>query len=141
MSYFNFKVKEFTIYYTKKLGNIMDWSKKFQYNQEWFIYKFISDEMFQQQIETYKLGKDTDIEHYKWAAYKYILAEEDFSNKNRLKQFLELVENDPNEHLFKGAISKLIISEVINKDSILLFPQSRIWSVQSILKKLKDKGN
>ena len=115
----------------------MNWSEKFQYNKEWFSYKFITDEMFQQQIETYKSGIDKDLEHYKWNAYRNALSQEDFTNQNRLKQFLELIENDPNEHLFKGAISELILSGIINKNSIVLFPESRIWKVKSILNKIE----
>ena len=113
----------------------MNWSEKFQYNQEWFAYKFISDEMFQRQIETYKSSVDKNLEHYKWAAYKNALSQEDFTVQNRLAEFLELIENDPNEHLFKGAVSQLILSGIINKDTMSLFPKSRIWKVKSILNK------
>lgn len=88
------------------------------YNQEWFSFNFIPDEFIQLQMNEWESSGDHNIEHYKWGAYQYILSTEDFSKIDRLNQFIQLIENDPNEHLYKGALSILASQGHISKDRL-----------------------
>lgn len=117
---------------------IQTWIERCEYNNEWFEFDFIDEAFLKSQIKTYEETGDNDIEHYKWAAYVKILNEVDFTKKTKLKQFFQLIENDPNEHLFRGAVRELIWAGKISTRTQKDFPDSRAWKIKSILKYLKE---
>ncbi len=80
----------------------------FQYNSEWFEFNFINQEFLETQLKIFTESENKDIEHYKWSAYIKVVKEENFKLKERKIEFLKLIEHDPNEHLWKGAIAILI---------------------------------
>lgn len=86
------------------------------YDHEWEY--FVPQEFFQQQLEIYQQekrdGAVINKEHYKWAAYRYILEHHDLSSIENWSSFVDLIHADPDEHLFKGVVSELINSGKIN---------------------------
>lgn len=82
-----------------------------------------------------------DIAHYKWAAYKEVLANEEFTDLNRLKQFMKLINNDPDEHLYKGAVSELIFRKLLTEDILLEVGPVRFANDKKIMDKLSLPNN
>ena len=109
-----------------------------QSNKEWFTLQFLPDSFLEHQIELYQQGDDLDIEHYKWAAYHFILANEDLSDINRLKEFIQVIENDPNEHLYKGAVTILINDGILTKELLPLLKSTRIESNVKLMQRLNS---
>ncbi|MDW3194466.1 MAG: hypothetical protein R8G66_18965 [Cytophagales bacterium] len=107
-----------------------------QYNEEWFLLGFLPQGVIQQQMEEWSISNDRNIEHYKWGAYRYILDNEDFKNKDRLLAFVQLMESDPNEHLYKGAIHSLIEIHGVYPKTLAEFGGERISNNPVILKML-----
>ena len=106
------------------------------YNEEWFTLEFIPLTFVEQQRVEYLEGEDTNIQHYKWGAYRYFLAEEDFSDEKRVLDFIQLIENDPNEHLYKGALNELLDAKIIDPHFLLQFKDARFMTQASVLKRL-----
>ena len=106
------------------------------YNPEWFTFNFLPKTFLDEQIKLYLKGDDLDIEHYKWAAYSYILAHEDFGNIDRLKEFMQVINHDPNEHLYKGAVSALISNRILIKEILPSLGYVRFENNAKIMAKL-----
>ena len=108
----------------------------FEYNKEWFDFKFIDYKFVMNQLERYESCDDKCIEHYKWGAYLYVLEHETFKESKRKKEFLQLIENDPNEYLGRGAVSNLIRKGNFDMSWKELFPESQIFKWKLLEKKL-----
>ena len=86
------------------------------YSEEWD--QFLDSRFYQQQLSHYLTSGPQDYEHYKWAGYLYITEQFDFTQQAVWQKLVALIENDINEHLFKGAISALIEKEVLTRDML-----------------------
>ncbi len=75
------------------------WKASFGYTDEWFHPGFLTRVFLEAQARNFQQGGEHDIEHFKWAAYRYILERNAFTSRDRFDQFICLVEADPNEHL------------------------------------------
>lgn len=130
--------------FTQLLGNIenqmrsKEFIEKIEYNKEWFDYEFLPDSFIELQIKTWLESEDHNIEHYKWAGYRHIMENEDLSDFNRLKEFVTLINNDPNEHLYKGAIADLIRGKIIDDKVFNRLGQTRFSDDPKMLNKLTD---
>lgn len=107
-----------------------------QYNEEWFSLGFLSEDIIMLQMQEWSTSSDHNIEHYKWGAYRYILDNEDFKNEERLLAFVQLMESDPNEHLYKGAIKSLIDFHDVSPKTLADLGGERISNNPAILKML-----
>ena len=116
--------------------NKVDFIKIIGYNEEWFSLKFLPTKFVDNQIKDFINIESSDIEQYKWAGYRYVLDNEDFSKLERLKEFMLLIENDPNEHLYKGAVSELINKKIITADKLQKLGIVRFSSDKKIMDKI-----
>jgi hypothetical protein len=121
--------------------NISEFIEKIGYNQEWLDFGFLSQDFIARQLSDYIKSNDMDIAHYKWAAYKEVLANEEFTDLNRLKQFMKLINNDPDEHLYKGAVSELIFRKLLTEDILLEVGPVRFANDKKIMDKLSLPNN
>lgn len=114
--------------------------EKIEYNQEWLEYGFLPISFIEEQIDTWLTSGDRDIEHYKWAGYQYIFTHENFSDKKRLEEFFVLIENDPNDHLYKGAVTRLIQDHIVDLQIFRGLGKTRFSDDQKIWKKLYESA-
>ena len=114
------------------------WMARFGYSAEWTEFGFIDVAFVQEQARTFELGSDHELEHYKWAGYRRLLATTDFSAKSRWREFVQLIEADPNEHLFRGAVGELLDMNRIPPDWLTEYEGSgaRFLTIPSIRRKL-----
>ena len=110
----------------------------FGYTDEWFHYGFIDCTFVNEQAKAFSDSTNDDTEIFKWAAYLDILAREALTTDKRRKEFLELIDSDPNEHLWKGAITKLIEERRFDESWKKAKPDSRVFEWQLLEKKLKE---
>jgi hypothetical protein len=110
------------------------WMAVFGYTQEWTDLEFIDIAFVREQAAQFERGPDRDIEHYKWAAYRRILDNTDFSNQERWREFVRLIEADPNENLYRGALAELLDSDRVPPDWLLEYEtrSARFLSVPSV---------
>ncbi len=106
------------------------------YNKEWFEYNFLPKSFIEKQVNLWEDGTVKNVEHYKWAGYRFIIENEDLTKIERLNQLIDVVENDPNEHLYKGLISDLIRDKIITKKIFLGLGKKRFSEDKTILNKL-----
>ncbi|HAA16777.1 MAG TPA: hypothetical protein DCE41_35725 [Cytophagales bacterium] len=97
--------------------DLQDFIDTVGYTEVWFALDFLPLSFVERQREEFKTGEDTHVEHYKWAGYSYVLEHEDFSDLKRLRQFMQLIQEDPNEHLPKGALAGLIRAGLLTRDN------------------------
>jgi hypothetical protein len=114
------------------------WMDVFAYTPEWIDYGFIDIDFVKQQATQYIDGEDRDVEHYKWAAYRHVLANTDFSSHQRWREFLRVTEADPNEHLFRGALAELLDSDRVPPEWFLEQDgySARLLAIPSIRRKV-----
>ncbi len=110
----------------------------FEYTDEWFRYGFIDCTFVNEQAKTFADSTNDDTEEFKWSAYLHILARERFTTNQRRTEFLELIDSDPNDHLWKGAIAKLIEERIFDESWESLKPDSRVFEWPLLEKKLKE---
>ena len=113
-----------------------EWCEKVGYTTHWLDFGWIDEEFLKRQIQEHLRSQDENFEHYKWAAYRHVLTSQDFSKEQVLDRFVEVMESDPNEHLFVGALSELIFKGFINEDFVAKHKNSRVLKPKSIRKKL-----
>ena len=111
-----------------------DWKSKFGYTSHWFIYGFMDDSFLSKQIAKYQRGEDDDISHYKWAAYQHVLTTIDLTDRARIREFILLMEADPDEHLYKGAITHLV-NQGVPLAWFLEFEGARFLKQRSVCKR------
>lgn len=100
------------------------------YSEDWS--QFLDESFFKAQLNTFLSSSDEDVDHYKWAAYKEILENHDLSKEREWKGFVQLINNDSNDHLFKGAISELIESGKLSKTSLRKCKSTKILSFKKV---------
>ncbi len=108
------------------------------YNKEWFELGFLPLEFVEQQLGIYQSSDDKDVQHYKWAGYRYILSNENFNDTKRVDDFVSLIENDPNSHLYKGALNELIDAGIVDRSYLLKFKNARFLKEKSVLDRLGE---
>jgi hypothetical protein len=117
---------------------IEHWMDVFGYTPEWLDCGFIDIAFVRRQAAQYREGEDRDVEHYKWAAYRHILGSADFSSRHRWREFLRVIEADPNEHLFRGAIAELLDTDRVPPEWLLEQDEhaARLLDIPSIRRKV-----
>ena len=95
---------------------LKDFKSAMGYNQQWDV--FLDSSFYKQQLSAYVAAGSQDAEHYKWAAYLHILELHDITQKVVWEKFVALIDNDHNEHLFKGAISALLEQGKITREML-----------------------
>jgi hypothetical protein len=115
------------------------WMAFFGYSQEWIDLEFIDIAFVREQAARFERGPDRDIEHYKWAAYRRVLENSDFSNRERWREFVRLIEADPNEHLYRVALAELLDSDRVPTNWLLEYEtqSARFLSVPSVRRKIE----
>lgn len=93
-----------------------DFIKAVGYNQEWFEFGFLTEDFLAMQKAVYETGENLDPKHFKWTAYGFVLRNEKFEDPDRLRQFVEVMKNDPDEHLYIRAVVNLIRKKIITKE-------------------------
>ena len=84
---------------------------------------FVPESFFLTQLAEYlacqAAGELIHKEHYRWASYRYILGHHDVAAPEHWDRFVDLIEADPDPHLFKGAISALLEARVLRREHFL----------------------
>ena len=112
--------------------------KKVGYQNEWFDLSFIDLQIVKDQLKDYLTNPNEDFEPYKWSSYSYIVKNEDFKNPKRLDQFIQLIDSDPNPHIYKGAITILLSKKQVDPKQLLSYKNSRILKEKALLEKIKN---
>ena len=110
---------------------------QFGYTDEWFRYEFIDCSFVSEQAKDLANSPGHDIEEFKWTAYLQILSRESFDTTKRKKEFLDVIDNDPNEHLWKGAITKLLEDGRFDESWRDSKPDSKVFKWPLLDKKLR----
>lgn len=119
--------------------DIESWKVTFGYTAEWFELKFIDDAFVREQAVRFEQGADRDVSHYKWAAYRHVLASTDFSDRARWREFVRVIEADPDEHLFRGALAELLDSARVPPEWLTEYEGSgaRFIDIPSVRRRLR----
>ncbi|MFT4705327.1 MAG: hypothetical protein ACI81R_003035 [Bradymonadia bacterium] len=88
--------------------DLQHWLGVFGYSASWMSSEFIDARFVFQQATVFAKGPDLDVSHYKWGAYRHVLKSEDWTNRGRFRQFVDVMEKEVDEYLQRGAISELI---------------------------------
>jgi hypothetical protein len=114
------------------------WKNLFGYTGHWFVFGFLDDEFVRQQADTWRSAEDRDVSHYKWAAYRKVLSHFDFSDREVFRAFVRVMEADPDEHLYKGAVADLLDHHGVPAHWFEEFQDSRILAQPTIQARLQS---
>jgi len=98
--------------------------KALQYSPQWLEWGFIDVSFLEEQYQEFGLEKDSGSEHYRYGAFRRWLQNNEKYSDTEIKQFLELVECDPDEGMATSAAIDLLRWPRISKeqfDTIALF--------------------
>ncbi len=78
-----------------------------QYDPKWLAYGLLDVALVLQQLEVYHAGADRHPEHYRYAAFRSVLARAAHLDDLTLAQYLELIEVDPDRVMSQAALAAL----------------------------------
>lgn len=94
---------------TKKLVNDKNLNyEALEYTPKWFEYQLITEELLEQQLETFRKGEDLNTEHYRYAALLKWLEGHPQISDAELHQVLEVLQADPDQIMVTSIYIKLI---------------------------------
>ncbi|MEM9351947.1 MAG: hypothetical protein AAGA92_02950 [Planctomycetota bacterium] len=118
------------------MNDLEHWKSHFGYTSHWFDLGFLTDDFVARQALEYETGPNKDVEHYKWAGYLEALSQVTHESQSRFRDFMGVLEADPNEHLPKGAIAYLLDNCGIPTEWFYEFKDSPLLTARSVRDKL-----
>jgi len=74
------------------------------YDASWWQYGFVSDATLQAQLARWRIGADTNAEHYRYAAFLSLLTGRDALDDLALTRIVELVDRDPDRTMGQAVL-------------------------------------
>lgn len=99
---------------------------------------FLDSGFYRRQYDEYIKRGDQDKEHYKWSAYSYIIENYDLTDSPTWRKFVNVVNHDDNEHLYKGAISRLLENGILTVSALKSCDSTRIKSFKKVIEFIEE---
>ena len=105
------------------------------YSSKWVEYGLLTPELLDQQVRYYQTGKDTNTEHYRYAAFKEIQRRRTFSDLE-FERYVDLAASDPDPAMGRAALIDLIYHRGLIEaqwETVLVHP--RLQELPKLVKK------
>ena len=81
----------------------------FRYNPAWLEYNFIDAAFLHNQVDYWRTGSDPNTEHYRYAAFRHVLASRSKMNEAEIAHYIHLAENDADQAMAQSALIELLL--------------------------------
>ncbi len=80
----------------------------FKYNQVWLEHNFLDEETLQEQLNAYKAGQDSNLEHYRYLAFRKVLQTRSAMSNEQIAHYIMLAQVDDDAGVKQAALCDLI---------------------------------
>ncbi len=79
------------------------------YSDDWLEYGFLETALLHEQIAFYQSGQDSNTEHYRYAAFRHVLASRSRLNDPELTHYIRLAQQDGDKAMAQSALYELLL--------------------------------
>ena len=98
------------------------------YHAAWLEYGFLEATLLHEQIATYQSGQDHNTEHYRYAAFRHVLASRSHLTDAELAHYLHLAQLDADRAMAQSALYSLLLWHGLTADQFEALAQQPIFT-------------
>ena len=107
----------------------------FEYDPKWLEYSFIDENMLRHQWDIYQRGEDPHTEHYRYQAFRTVLANRTALDNIVVEHYITLVLLDPDTAMSRAALYDLVFFRGLTEQQIEYLAQRQEPMIRELMQK------